>query len=147
MAAAACLVACTSCSPRALAIDGVVVVPGAGFAPGVLYANVENPGGTADTLLSVDVVGATAASLHENVTDSAGRTTMRMVHHLAIPPGWRVSLSPGGVHAMIDGLRTALTRGDSVGVTFHFARAGSVAGMARVVDYTDVGGAAPRVRR
>jgi hypothetical protein len=115
-----------------------VFVPGAGFAPGVLYARIDNPTAQADTLMGVAIGNATSAMLHMSATDSTGRISMKAVVTAALPARGTLWLAPGGLHAMIEGLTPRPARGDSVTVAFRFARASEIRTFARVIDYSDV---------
>ena len=99
-------------------------------APMALYVAIGNSGPGADTLLSVAVDGARAATLHE----TAGGT-MRPVARLAVPAGGTVALRPGGLHLMIEGVAPAPVPGDTLRATLRFARAGDVRVAAPVVAY------------
>jgi copper(I)-binding protein len=131
-------------------VERAVLVPGAGLAPAVLYADLVNRTDTPDTLTRIDADGAQSAMLHGTVADSAGRVTMHMVSFVEIPARGTARLVPGALHGMIQGLSPAPTRGDSISVTFTFVRTGAVTVAAAIIDYADVervvrpaGGGAP----
>lgn len=144
---AAILIALTACrgaerhvavSDAALVIERPYVVPGAGNAPGVLYADLR-AGADVDTLRGIAVADS-AATLHD--------ASMQVLRELPVSATRVTRLSPGGVHAMFAPSGRALTRGDSVLVTFTFAHRGRVTQAARVIDYADVDTAtAPRPER
>lgn len=144
-AALASAVACTgesrepgTSSAGQLRVERAVLVPGAGLAPAVVYAEVVNATDAPDTLTALRVAGAAAAMLHRSETDSAGHVSMHHVASVAIAPQSTVRLAPGGLHAMVEGLSPAPVRGDSVVVTFAFARAGAREVFAAVIGYADV---------
>jgi copper(I)-binding protein len=124
--------------PATLMVSRAFVVLPAGQSPGALYVTFVNGTVAADTLQSVALypdVGS--VMLHGK--------DMAMLDRLVVPSGATVRLSPGGSHGMISSLGT-LARGDSLSVTFRFARSGAVAVKARVIGYADVDTAAPPVR-
>jgi hypothetical protein len=51
--------------------------------------------------------------IHETVTKN-GIAHMRQIKNLAVPAGAQVSLRPGGLHAMIMGLKQPLTAGQTL---------------------------------
>ena len=130
------MLACTE-APASLTVVQVFVVPGAGFAPGALFATVRNPLPNADTLASIQLAGAKSVMLHATTRDSTGRESMAMVQHLAIPPHDSVRLVPGNIHGMIEGLDRPAA-GVMIAATFQFARAGAVRADARVIGFADV---------
>lgn len=98
-----------------------------------LYADVANPGSMPDTLISISSPAAEESSLHEMAIEG-GMMRMSPIEYLVIPVGSTVSLAPGGLHGMLDGLTSALAVGDSVEVTLLFALAGSQTVWATVQD-------------
>jgi hypothetical protein len=52
--------------------------------------------------------------------------TMRQMASIDVATGARVSLTPGGLHLMLEGLKRPLRAGQSVPVTLIFARGGKV---------------------
>ena len=56
-----------------------------------------------------------------------GVMTMRPVADgIALPPGRKVTLSPGGYHIMLTGLKAPLKEGEMLHVTLKFEKAGDV---------------------
>jgi copper(I)-binding protein len=136
--AALVLMGCASDAPRTLFVHDAFLVPGAGLAPGVLYATVTNPTARPDTLVAIESAAAASLMLHATRSDGAGRETMAMVPALEIPAHGSASLIPGAVHAMVDGLRPGIVPGDTATVTFRFTHGGLVQTVAKVIDYGDV---------
>jgi copper(I)-binding protein len=101
-----------------------------------LYFTVVNFGARADTLEQIGTPLGTA-QLHTVVTEG-GRSLMRHVEALEIPPGDTVRLAPGGYHVMLTDLATPLRVGDTLRVTITFARGGTLMLDAPVLTYTDV---------
>ena len=69
--------------------------------------------------------------LHQTVRQD-GMMRMDAVEHLAVPAGGAVALDPGGFHLMIMGLKRPLKVGETVDLTFTFAKAGAVTVTAKV---------------
>jgi copper(I)-binding protein len=136
-ACAALMSAACESTPPTITIERAFIVPGAGFAPGVMYADIRNDTADDDTLTRVDIPAARSAMMHES-RDSAGRELMSMVHALPVRAHAMSRLAPRGIHVMVDGLAETLARGDTTGVSFAFAGHGTIRATARVIDYADV---------
>lgn len=131
---AASVVACAS-GEKHLAVRGVFVVPGAGMAPGAVYATIDNPG-AADTLTSVELEDGSGVMLHD--------AAMQTVQRLAVPAKSQLRLKPGGIHGMVAHVAASAGRGDSVRVVFFFSAAGQITVRAAVIDYAQVDSALDR---
>jgi len=83
-----------------------------------------NQGGTPDALLSATADLAASVEIHE--TRNMSGMMMERIPKIALPPGGRVELKPGGYHLMLMGLKSALGPGQSVTLTLVFERAGPV---------------------
>jgi len=68
---------------------------------------------------------AATAEVHETTNDN-GVMRMRPVPTLALEPGKSVTLTPGGYHLMLMGLKHPLKQGDSFPLTLTFAHAAPV---------------------
>lgn len=138
LAFAVCLAACAS-AERGVAVSGVFVVPGAGLAPGAVYATIGNARDVGDTLVAVEMADGSPVMLHSSA--------MQSVQRIFVPPHGEIRLKPGGVHGMAAHVTGA--RGDSTRVTFFFSGAGQITARATVIDYAQVdsavgrGGSAP----
>lgn len=88
---------------------------------GAAYLTIVSP--APDRLLEVSSPVAEKAELHQ--TTMAG-TVMRMrpVPQLDIPAGEPVTLKPGGLHIMLEGLKQPLHEGGSFPLDLTFAKAG-----------------------
>ncbi len=78
-----------------------------------------------DTLVGATSDAARAVSVHR-MSMAGGMMTMEAVGALKLPPGQPVSLLPGRMHLMLEGLRAPLLRGHVVHVTLLLAEAGRV---------------------
>lgn len=89
------------------------------------YATLRNEGARADALVGVASSGGRTASLHRMRSED-GMMRMEPVEVIPLPPGATVHLEPGGLHAMVEGLRASPSAGDSLEVTFRFANTPAV---------------------
>ena len=108
-----------------LKIDHPWARPSAGAATtGAAYLTITEEG-AADRLVSVSTPVAGTAEVHETINDQ-GVMKMRPVDGLALVPGKPVTLSPGGYHVMLTGLKAPLKPGDSFPLTLTFEHAAPV---------------------
>lgn len=135
------VIAATACAdggdPK-VDVTQVYVVPGVGVAPTAIYATMRNTRAIDDSLVAVLPDSAEGVMLHMTHTDEAGRVMMHTIEGVGIPGRATVRLAPGGLHAMVTRLNTTVVRGDSLSVTFQFARAGLVTVKGAVIDHADV---------
>ena len=97
----------------------------AGAKVGAAYVTIENKGTVPDRLVSLSAPLGKAA-VHE-MTMTNGVMTMRPVEGgLTIPPGQKVTLSPGGFHVMVTDLTGPFKEGELLHVTLKFEKAGEV---------------------
>ena len=126
LAAAAALAAALGAS--ALAVEDAVHVeqpwaratPG-GAKTGAAYLTLESR--EPDRLLGVETPVAGRAELHTHAMD-AGVMKMRPVEGIALEPGRKAMLKPGGDHVMLFDLKQPLKEGQSFPLTLRFERAG-----------------------
>jgi copper(I)-binding protein len=64
--------------------------------------------------------------IHQTTTDANGVSSMASVGEITIPPGERVSLEPGGLHAMLMRLQTPMIEGEVFFMTLIFDDGGAV---------------------
>ncbi|MHC8346157.1 copper chaperone PCu(A)C [Pseudomonas sp. RT6P73] len=91
------------------------------------YFVIQNPGKTADRLLSVDSPIAGIAQLHEHVMKD-DLMKMQQVPNVDIPAGGNVTFAPMAYHVMLLELkdRSLLSDGKRFPLTMHFEKAGDV---------------------
>jgi copper(I)-binding protein len=135
--------ACAGGPPRAerLEISRVYLAGGIADTPAALYATIDNPTSTADTLVAVTVSVADRVELHTQMRHGEGMGAMVMmapVTAIPVPAGAVVRLAPGGYHGMVTGLRRPVAPGDTVDATFRFSNTGTVAARAVVARYGDL---------
>ena len=133
LAVAVFLAACVSVE-EGVTVSRVFVVPGAGLAPGAVYAAIDNGGRVADTLIGVELEDGSAVMLHD--------ASMHLMQRVAVPARGTLWLKPGGLHGMAAHVSGA--RGDTARVTFHFTASGQIAAHAMVIDYAQVDSAVGR---
>lgn len=110
-------------SSQALAGGTVAVVapwarptpPGATVAAG--YVTLRNDGDAARKVVGVETPVAAMAGIH-SMTQENGVMKMREVTALEVPAHGAVSLTPGGFHLMLMGLKQPLTAGQYVPLVF-----------------------------
>ena len=92
--------------------------------PATAYLTIINEGTAADRLLSLSSPVAESVTLAEHKMEN-GVMTMSAVTPFKIEPGQSVVLKPGGVHAMLTGLKHPLKVSDSFPLTLTFEKAGT----------------------
>jgi protein SCO1/2 len=95
-----------------------------GASVGVVYFEVINAG-PADTLLAIECPAAERAEMHGTARVD-GIMKMRPVASVDIPAGGRLSFQPGGLHAMLIGIKQPLKEGGRLPLTLVFQRAGKL---------------------
>ncbi|MCU1498556.1 MAG: hypothetical protein JWM47_2509 [Acidimicrobiales bacterium] len=85
---------------------------------------IDNGTATADELIGVTSSAAKDASVHRAKIDDQGRATMTPVAALPIPARSKVTLAPGGLHVMLDGLTEPLQAGTDIDLRLTFRHAG-----------------------
>lgn len=129
-----------------LPLERMVVVIPVGNESAALYGIVRNLGAVDDSIVGVEVELAERAGLfssreHLLPTDGAPAGALgnrASVVSIAVRAGKTLRLSPDGLHALLDGLRRPLVRGDSTRVTLRFAHGAPVSAPARVIAYADL---------
>ncbi len=111
-------------SMTSVAVIDPVVEAAPGGANAALYFVIRNSSGTEDRLVGVTCDCAERVEIHNMVGAGSGRR-MDVEPSLAMPPSRLVEVAPGGSrHLMLIGLRRPLVVGQSVSMTFRFARGG-----------------------
>ena len=88
------------------------------------YMKIKNNGAGEDKLVAVSVAGANMAHVHESAMKDG---VMQMnTADMTIKPGEVVELTPGGLHIMVMGAKTAFKAGETVQLRLRFARAGEI---------------------
>jgi hypothetical protein len=96
-----------------------------GSTTGVIYMTLVNSGKNADRLLRGATPIADSVLFHSTVKDN-GVMRMRALTAIDIAPGERVTLKPGGTHAMMIGLKQALKEGQTFPLILDFEKAGKI---------------------
>jgi len=90
------------------------------------FLTVHNTGSTPDRLVSVSSPAANLIQIHEMKMEGAVMRMRELDHGMEIPAGATVTLSPGGFHLMMMGLKGPLVQGTRVPVTLVFEKAGRI---------------------
>ena len=110
--------------PEVTATDAAV---GANTGPtAALYVELENSGGSDDTLLGATCECAGTTSLHV-VEDRDGILLMVPTDEVPVPAGSTVRLDPGRAHVMLEDLDEPLETGDTGDVRLEFAETAPLA--------------------
>jgi periplasmic copper chaperone A len=94
----------------------------AGATTAAAYMTVTSP--VADRIVAVATPAAKQAGLHR-MTMENGMMKMRQVAAIDLPAGKPVTLTPGGYHIMLTGLKAPLKQGGTVQLTLTFAKSGT----------------------
>ncbi len=103
--------------------------PGADVA--AAYFTVRNTTREPAVLVDVSSPLASEVMLHESQV-VGGQSRMRMLERLVIPAGGTVTLHPGAIHVMLDGLGKPLVVGQQVPLVLRFANGQEIRVSARV---------------
>ncbi len=90
---------------------------------GAIYLTISSP--ESDRLTAVFSPAAAMAHLHES-KDENGVMKMEMLEFLDIAGGQATTLSPGGLHIMLMGLKAPLKKGETIALELTFEKAGTV---------------------
>ena len=115
-------------APRTMRVEEAwarATPPGASVGAG--YFELVNDGGEADRLVAAESPRAGRVMIHRTVEDDGSTRMEHQQDGVLVPPGARVSFSPGGYHLMLMQLQAPLEKGDTVPLTLRFERAGRVA--------------------
>ena len=123
--AALSLVTAGGAAANPIAVSGGWTRPAAAGLNGAGYLTVVNRGSRPDRLMGASSAVASAVSIHRSL-QVGGVMTMRTLPFVDVAAGSRVTLAPGGLHLMLEGLRRPLRAGESVPVSLSFAKAGRV---------------------
>jgi hypothetical protein len=104
---------------------------------GVLYFTTMNHGAAADRLTAIESPAVEQVELHESLEEN-GIAKMRPVETLEIPAGTTIELKPGGLHAMLIGIKEPLAKGAKIAFNLKFEKAGDVAMEATVGDLASI---------
>ena len=89
------------------------------------FFTVENTGSEPDRLVDIKTPVGTA-QIHETAMVNGVSTMRPLDGGLAIAPGQKVTLAPGGLHVMITELKERLKEGQMLPLTLRFQKAGEI---------------------
>jgi periplasmic copper chaperone A len=97
---------------------------------GVVYFRIQN-NGPSDTLVGAKTAIARSATMHKSSATKSSQSMsgsmgemMVPVSNISVPANGSVSLSPGGYHIMLEGLKAPLTVDETFVLRLHFVHAG-----------------------
>ncbi len=90
------------------------------------FFTITNKGATPDRLVAMRTPAANQAEIHEMKMEGDVMRMRELDKGLELPPGATVTLSPGGFHMMLIGLKKPLIKDTRVPVTLVFEKAGSI---------------------
>ena len=96
-----------------------------GAKTGAAYVTLINNGSSGDRLLAAKTPVADAVQFH-SVSEENGVSRMRELRAVEVPPGGKVTFSPGGMHIMLVGLKQPLKEGQTFPLSLTFEKAGKV---------------------
>jgi periplasmic copper chaperone A len=93
---------------------------------GAGYLTIENRGAQPDRLISAAFANSASVELHEMAMEGGVMRMRELKDGIAIAPGQKVELKPGGLHLMFMGLKGGLKQGEGVKGALVFERAGRI---------------------
>ncbi len=122
----------TNAAPAAIKAGDLTIAPpwlratptGATVAGG--YVSITNTGTAPDTLIGAAMALAVRGTIHSMSMEGGVMRMAPVESGLTIRPGETVTLAPGGLHLMFEGLTASPKVGETVSGTLTFARAGIV---------------------
>lgn len=93
---------------------------------GAGYMVIRNAGAQDDRLTGGDTAVAETVEVHEASDDGGVMKMTPLPDGVVIPAGGEETLTPGGYHLMLVGLKEDLTNGKTFELTLHFEKAGEV---------------------
>src|ERR1700688_3523739 len=108
------------------------------------YLTIENKGTTADRLVGGSTGVAEKLQIEQIGMVGGGMTVQPVDGGLAISPGEKVVLAPGGYRLALSKLKSRLKKGSKVSITLQFEKAGQVSVPFDVLGAAAKGPAAPK---
>lgn len=115
----------TPTAPQRVEIESPWMRPAPEGGTSALYMTLVNGTSATDTLTRVDMALADTVEIHETYQREDDVMGMRPIGPVPLAPKSRLSLEPGGRHAMLLNLRAPLMSDSTASVTVTFANAGS----------------------
>ncbi len=92
---------------------------------GMVFLALTNSGAEADRLVSATTPASAKVEFHRHV-HADGSMKMQRQDSIELPPGGTIRFSPGGLHVMLDGLKTRLAAGQTLTLSLTFAKSAPV---------------------
>ncbi len=115
--------ACLRNDQNTIVVEGAWVRPAVGRPMTAAYFTLCNAGDSEDALTSVSGDIGNIFEIHRSSMNTEGVMSMAQVDSIALPPGQRIVLEPGGAHVMVIGLAEAIKPGSKTALTLHFRNA------------------------
>ena len=93
--------------------------------PAAAYMKIHNTGQTSDRLLSASSPVAGIIDFHETHVES-GVATMRRLQDIRVNPNSMTVLKPGGLHLMLQELKTPPIAGNEISIRLNFEHSGTI---------------------
>lgn len=112
-------------APAGLAVEGAEVrIAPAAATTAAVYFTVRNPTDAGDTLVAISGGSGGTITLHESMDHGDGALMMMPLTWVAVAPHDSAVFRQGERHGMLEGFTTPPAIGDTLALTFRFARAG-----------------------
>lgn len=121
--AALALAASAASAATGVQVSGWAQPTVAGQSTGAAYLVIRNYGPSADRLVSLASPAAGMVSVHRSMT-VGDISRMRAAGAIVVPPGKILTMSPGGYHVMLMGLKAPLKPGTRLPLTVRFEHGG-----------------------
>jgi copper(I)-binding protein len=92
---------------------------------GMAFLSLTNSGSQADRLVSATTPSSAKVEFHRHV-HADGAMKMQRQDAIELPPGATIRFSPGGLHVMLDGLKSRLAAGQTLALTLSFANSAPI---------------------
>jgi periplasmic copper chaperone A len=131
----------TAASPGRLTVaDAWARATAPGSTVAAVYLVVDNPGRRSDRLLRASTPRAARVEFHSTIRD-VDVVRMQRVEPVHVEAARKLTMAPGGLHAMLLDLKSPLRAGERFPLTLTFERSGQQSVLVRVVAPESVGGA------
>jgi copper(I)-binding protein len=116
----------SACGSQALSVEDAWARPGITGGNSAVYFVINNPTGTADTVLSASTPVTPNAEMHKSQMNENGAMEMQQQDSVPVPARSQVEFQPGGLHVMLINLPQDLNAGETISLTLTFQNAGEI---------------------
>lgn len=114
---------CGAAQAEDLTVSGAFARASMGQGPGAAYVTIHG-GDSGDKLVSVSSPRAKHVALH-SMTMQGDVMRMRKMEAIEVPAKGEVTLAPGGLHLMLEGMSSPLKQGETIPLVLEFEKAGT----------------------